>query len=110
MFAATHVPVPKLPGDIPGADKFVHLLGYGGLGVLIALWTALRTRLSILTVLSLWGIVAVYGAIDEWLQQFVNRTADVADWTADVVGAAIGIGVIFLLQRIRPVDHQGAAE
>ena len=106
MFLATHVPVPKLPAEAAGADKLVHLLGYGGLGLLFAFWTALRRRLTALVVLSLWGIIAAYGVLDEWLQQFVNRTTDLGDWTADVTGAAIGVGLVWLLQSLRPLDAQ----
>ena len=38
-------------------------------------------------VLALWASVYIaFGALDEWLQQFVGRTASVGDWLADLLG------------------------
>lgn len=110
LFIATHIPLSALPGDTPSADKLAHLLGYGGLGLLLGLWAALRTSLSVPVLLLLWGLLAAYGAADEWLQQFVNRTTDFNDWVADVIGATIGIGIVWLLQHLRPLDDKDVVE
>ena len=56
------------------------------------------------TVLVTLVAIAVFGAADEWHQQFVpNRSADPADWVADVTGAALGMGALaaFKPRRIK---------
>jgi VanZ family protein len=91
ILTATSLPnVPASPGH--GADKVAHLAMYGILGALAlrAAWaTARSARRLVLTLLS----IALFAAVDEWHQAFIpNRSADPADWVADVAGATIGIG------------------
>lgn len=93
LLVVNHIPLPDV--DLPGgSDKLAHLGLYGGLAFLLA-WTTLHFSPD-------WRVVggvtmvtaAAYGALDEWLQNFVaGRTADFADWTADVSGATIGLVV-----------------
>lgn len=75
-------------GGIPGLDKVVHFAVYGLLGVLICrLGRGVRaTAIAIL-------LASAYGASDEWHQSFVpSRSAEVADWLADTLGAAVVVG------------------
>ena len=100
LFIGTHVPgtAPLVPGDT--IDKVVHAIAFAILAALLATtWEAtrevpLRGRLFVT-----WLVVVTYGAIDEWTQPFVGRHASVADWLADAVGAAVGLGLYAQLRR-----------
>ena len=96
MFVATHIP------DIPKgvsfryADKIAHAGAYAILAWLaamvlrIARWPVARICVTV------FAACAIYGAIDEWLQGFTQRTTSLHDWFADLVGAALGL-IAFLL-------------
>lgn len=101
ILTSTSIPDLSVPGP-PGTDKAGHFFLYGVLGILTlrAHWDAghpLRTM-----VVSLAGI-AVFAAVDEWHQAFVpGRSADVADWFADITGGLFGLGAMaaFKLRRV----------
>jgi VanZ family protein len=103
LFVATHIPLPPLPAAGVGSDKVAHVSAFAGLGFLTALWLALFGKLTVVHTLLLLAVLAGYGAIDEWLQQFVGRFTDFDDWVADVSGAAIGIAIVWVLQVVRPL-------
>lgn len=103
LFVATHIPLPPLPATGAGSDKVAHLASFAGLGFLSALWLALVGKLTVVGTLLLLGVLAGYGAVDEWLQQFVGRFTDFDDWVADVSGAAIGVAIVWVLQLVRPL-------
>ena len=47
-------------------------------------------------------ITALYGASDEFHQKFVfGRNANLFDWVADSVGAAIGVFIIFKRRKLK---------
>lgn len=90
LFISTHIPLPQMERLPKFSDKLMHFGAYGGLAFLLSLWLSSRgpwTKRSALTVV---GVVAIYGICDELLQIPVNRTADVADYLADMVGAISG--------------------
>ena len=97
LFLATHLPI-AIPGAANSLDKLQHAGAFFGLAVLLcAAYEAWRPRRE-------WGYLGVflataaYGAIDEWTQSFVpNRYSDVRDWLADLGGAALGVGLMFLV-------------
>jgi VanZ family protein len=96
MFFGTHIP--RVPRSLAGAnDKVLHLVGYGGLAALLLVWRCSRGPVTIRTIALLWLLIGCYAAFDEITQPIVGRHADVADWIADVVGAAIGLGVTWPL-------------
>jgi VanZ family protein len=77
-----------------GSDKLVHLVAFAALAFPLA-----RTgRFGLLPVLI--GASTFGGAI-ELIQPSFNRSADVNDWAADVVGVALGIGCGLLYRRLR---------
>lgn len=108
-FILTHLP-PRAAGSLPfpGADKLVHFALYSVLA-----WmggralTAAGARLNLKSALIWFFWLAVYGAVDEWTQQFVGRTPSLFDWFADVAGVALGLGVHLALgdRRKRPQSH-----
>lgn len=95
-------PLPALTSRV--GDKILHLLEYGGLGLLLALAleaAGLRLRHAAGAALL---AASLYGATDELHQGLVpNRDASVRDWAADTAGAALGAAsaAAFLRRRRR---------
>jgi len=93
-------PLPFLPPTLFLHDKLLHAAEYAVLGGLLA--HALRfagvppRRALIAAVL----LASAFGATDEFHQSFVpGRSADVADWVADTLGAAIGASLVIAFLR-----------
>ena len=77
-----------------GSDKLVHFIAFAALSFPLA-----RTgRIGLLPVFV--GASAFGGAI-ELIQPSFNRSADVNDWVADIVGVVLGIGCGLLYRRLR---------
>ncbi len=79
---------------VPGADKWAHAVFYAVLG-----WLGARAaRRSGAPPMAAWAIAlsmaTLYGAGMEWLQGRVGREASLADGVANMVGAAIGAGIL----------------
>ena len=80
------------PPTVPeGSDKALHMLLYGGLGLLFARalaggWHRVTARIVITTI----GFVALYGASDE-LHQYFNppRNVEILDVVADTIGGGL---------------------
>jgi VanZ family protein len=94
-------PLPFLPPEIFLQDKLLHAAEYAVLGGLLvpALRVAgLRPRVAVLAAAV---IASAFGATDEVHQAFVpGRNADVADWVADTLGAAVGALVATVALRL----------
>jgi VanZ family protein len=77
----------------PGvSDKPAHSFWYLGLGLMIAraLARGLPSRITLRQALIGLALASFYGVTDEFHQRFVaGRSADIADWYADSLGAAI---------------------
>ena len=87
-------PMDQPPPAPEGSDKLVHLVAFAALAFPLA-----RTgRIGLLPVFL--GASAFGGAI-ELIQPSFNRSADVNDWVADIVGVALGIGCGLLYRSIR---------
>ena len=87
-------PLEAPPPAPEGSDKLVHFVAFAALAFPLA-----RTgRIGLLPVFI--GASAFGGAI-ELIQPSFNRSADVNDWVADVVGVVLGIGFGLLYPRIR---------
>jgi VanZ family protein len=90
IFYASSLPEVTLP---PGGDKSWHLIGYTGLGVVIAralaggLFRPVGMPAAVLAIVT--GVA--YGVTDEIHQMFVpGRSAELADLAADAAGIVIG--------------------
>ena len=87
-------PLEAPPPASEGSDKLVHLVAFAALAFPLA-----RTgRYGLLPVFI--GASAFGGAI-ELIQPSFNRSADLNDWVADVVGVILGIGLGLLYGRLR---------
>jgi VanZ family protein len=87
-------PLEAPPPAPEGSDKLVHFIAFAALAFPLA-----RTgRIGLLPVFL--GASAFGGAI-ELIQPSFNRSADVSDWIADIVGVTLGIGLGLLYRRLR---------
>jgi VanZ family protein len=77
-----------------GSDKLVHLAAFAALAFPLA-----RTnRVSLLLVFM--GASA-FGGLIELIQPTFNRSADLNDWFADVLGVLLGIALGLIYRRVR---------
>lgn len=102
LFAATHLPVPKVP-RFPHMDKVAHTVLFGGLSFLLC-W-AIPTRFERRLWNVRWAVLLAitYGAFDEISQAPVGRTPDIWDWVFDCIGALLGAAAYVIA---RPVVQQ----
>jgi VanZ family protein len=98
-FSAESNPLPALTSLV--WDKALHVTEYAGFALLLC--RALRGeglrwwRSIALAVI----LASVYAATDEFHQLFVpQRSADVADWLADVIGATVGSSLYRLIGEV----------
>ncbi|GAA4476580.1 hypothetical protein GCM10023094_16760 [Rhodococcus olei] len=88
-------PGSTVPGGPPGSDKVTHLVMFLALAI-AARYAGFR---------AVWVLVggAVYAAASEVLQAVlpIQRTGSVWDWLADVVGVALGLGIVWAWQAGR---------
>jgi VanZ family protein len=96
IFWLTHIPVPQIARQSGMSDKTMHVLAYFVLTFLV--WFAIspyekvqwnKAKVWVSLMLVIW-----YGAIDEYLQGRVGRSADVLDFFADLFGMVMGLGVL----------------
>lgn len=102
LATGTHVPAYVI-GPAGYNDKVAHFFGYFGLAFLMCLTWATHRVFRLRSALVIWGVVIVYGMVDELLQIPVpGRTGEVMDWIADASGAFLGILVFSLVLAIIP--------
>jgi VanZ family protein len=99
ILTATSIPSSVIPRGVSEFDKVVHFTIYALFAVLLGRSLSevtTRWRAAILAIV----ISAVFGAVDEWHQQFVRgRFPDRADLLADTLGAVGGAFTVAALQR-----------
>ena len=87
-------PMDQPPPTPEGSDKLVHLAAFAALSFPLA-----RTsRVSLLLVFM--GAVA-FGGLIELIQSTFNRSADLNDWIADILGVMLGIALGLIYRRVR---------
>lgn len=106
-----------------GVRKAGHAVGYAILAGLV--WAGRRASASAIPTAWRWAdarfafaVALLYAATDEWHQTFTaTRKGSPADVLLDAVGAALGLGVLWLWSRWRRAGHpdrvgnfQGSAE
>ena len=72
-------------------------------GAFMLAWAAEVAQLDISAglAIALLALIAVYAALDEWLQSFVGRDMDLRDWLADMAGATATIALLEWKRRAR---------
>jgi VanZ family protein len=86
-------------------DKLHHAGAYFMMGLLA--WRCCKQLFSSTIILALVSLsfCSLYGISDEWHQSFVaGRTADIADWAADTVGAGLATLLLYKLRKQPPVQ------
>ncbi len=111
IFTATviflsHIPEDAIPSQLQviGFDKLAHILAYGTITYLFVL--SLTTSPSLLSASLLFFAILAIGTIDELTQPFVNRTASLTDWLADVTG----IFVVFVFKTVQSFSNHRQAK
>ncbi len=92
--AVLFAPAGEVPSAPPGVDKVVHLLLFLALA-LTGRWAGVGAPV-------LGGLLVGYAAGSELVQAFspLQRSGSAADWLADVLGVAAGLGLWSLGERL----------
>ena len=87
-------PLEAPPPAPEGSDKLVHLIAFAALAFPMA-------RTGRIGLLPVFISASAFGGAIELIQPSFNRSADVNDWVADVVGVILGIGLGLLYRHLR---------
>ena len=87
-------PLEAPPPAPEGSDKLVHFIAFAALAFPLA-------RTGRIGLLPVFIGASAFGGIIELIQPSFNRSADINDWVADVVGVILGIGLGLLYRRLR---------
>jgi VanZ family protein len=103
LFVLTTLPGNELPKTGIN-DKIEHVTAYFILGFLLSLSLLIQKKFLNIRkyfAFSAGFFIGLYAALDEIHQLFVpGRYCDLFDWTADIIGASLGILVIIFLIKI----------
>ena len=94
LTVAMHWPLEAPPPAPEGSDKLVHFVAFATL----AFPLAYTGRFGLPPVFI--G-ASVYGGAIELIQPSFNRSADINDWIADIIGVLMGIGCGLLYRSLR---------
>ena len=90
MFLGTHMPMPPKT-HVSMNDKLQHAAAYAGLAFLMLIMARAFRGRQWSTYLAVIAIGAAYGVADELTQLLIpNRSAELLDWVADLVGLVLG--------------------
>ena len=96
VFTLTHIPVHDIARRSGMSDKTMHATAYFALTFLV--WYAVspyrRIRWNERKPWLVAAAVALYGALDEYLQGFVGRSVEMQDYLANMCGMALAMGVL----------------
>ncbi len=96
IFLLTHIPIPQLVYEARISDKIPHFLCY--LILIFLLWyaTGHENKVNWRKASVWWVFLAVvgYAIVDEWLQDYVGRNADIQDIYANLSGMVAGVIVV----------------
>ena len=87
-------PIEAPPPAPEGSDKLVHFIAFAALAFPLA-------RTGRIGLLPVFIGASAFGGVIELIQPSFNRSADLNDWVADILGVALGIGCGLLYRRIR---------
>ena len=88
-------PLESPPPAPDGSDKVVHLIAFAALSFPLA-------RTGRFGLLPVFVGASAFGGLIELIQPSFNRSADVGDWVADILGVTLGIICGLIYRRLRP--------
>ena len=88
-------PLDAPPPAPDGSDKVVHLIAFAALSSPLA-------RTGRIGLLPVFVGASAFGGLIELIQPSFNRSADMNDWIADIIGVVIGILCGLVYRRLRP--------
>ena len=106
IFIISHIPKDHVPKNVPVSGRAVHLVAYFVLTLLVFLNAGLFRSFSLrsMKIYLLVGAIAVYAAVDEWLQIYVQgRHGSPVDWSINVAACICCVVLLALLARRRSV-------
>ena len=77
-----------------GSDKLVHLAAFAALAFPLA-------RTSRVSLLLVFMGASAFGGLIELIQPTFNRSADLNDWIADILGVMLGIALGLIYRQVR---------
>ena len=94
LVTASHWPwLTVVNSPIKRPDLIIHLVAFALWTILLARAGLVRKPIRIRRLLLLVLIATAYAGVDEWTQQFVHRTTSWSDFSANLVGIALGTGI-----------------
>ena len=88
-------PLEAPPPAPDGSDKLVHLIAFAALSFPLA-------RTGRIGLLPVFVGASAFGGLIELIQPTFNRSADVGDWVADIMGVVLGMICGLIYRRLRP--------
>ncbi len=111
LLFGTHLPNLRLTIGPDAKGWSVHVGGFGLLAFLF--WRFVETFRRPLSGRFVWiagaGLV-VYAGLDEYLQQFTQRSTNIADWLCNVVAIVAVLGVLEWQRRRRSLRHMAQSD
>jgi VanZ family protein len=87
-------PMDQPPPTPEGSDKLVHLAAFAALAFPLA-------RTSRVSLLLVFMGASAFGGLIELIQPTFNRSADLNDWIADILGVMLGIALGLIYRQVR---------
>ena len=88
-------PLVSPPQAPDGSDKLIHLVAFAALSFPLS-------RTGRFGLLPVFIGASLFGGMIELIQPSFNRSADINDWFADIIGIAIGIACGLIYRHLRP--------
>lgn len=102
LFCLLHFPALRVDLPVRLSDKLAHVVAFALLTFLF--WRFVETLHRPLSGRFVWYAalwLGAYASLDEWLQQFVGRETDLADWLCNLTGVALVLVVLEHRRRRR---------
>lgn len=100
------IPIPENPPleDVPLIDKWVHMVMYGGLVFVMWFDRVVRSdkKIGWKNYLFMFLYATILGGLMELVQAYLTtcRSGDWIDFEADAIGAALGVGLSILANKL----------
>ena len=88
-------PLEAPPPAPDGSDKVVHLIAFAALSFPLA-------RTGRFGLIPVFVGASAFGGLIELIQPSLNRSADMSDWVADILGVVLGMICGLIYRRLRP--------